>query len=204
MADEIVTGVRTQVYNQDEKYSYQIRKLKDAMVDINKQRDDAIKELEDGKKELSRLEKEYNSSNSMKRVKELEQELRSRNHRAVFDRIAKDKGVREDGLDDLYSLSGYKADGDIVDEAAVSTVIDEQKGKRAYLFTAPADPNAPPPRPEAKPGPASGQGHRPGGGTTGFMLPEESDPRWSDAKWQWEHRTEIADAINNRLKNGVV
>ena len=88
------------------------------------------------------------------------------------------------------------------DEDAVTALVEAQKTKRSYYFEI-IDPNAPP-MIATKPGPASGQGPGARGSTTGFELPANDDPRWSDVKWQWEHRAEIADAINHRLKNGVV
>jgi hypothetical protein len=94
-------------------------------------------------------------------------------HRGKFDELAKAAGVRPKALNDLWDKSGYKADADAPDEAAMTKAIEKQKTDRDYLFEpadqveADADPagfnDAPP---EPKPGPGRGQGgNRPSTGT---------------------------------------
>ena len=179
-----------------------VGRLKSKIHEFRRERDAARTEAEEAKTKITALEQELADHPAAKRSKELEQQIRGIRHRKVFDEIARKAGVRPEGLDDLYNLSGYEPSGDLPDEDAVAALVEAQKTKRAYLFEI-IDPNAPPVL-QTKPGPASGQGPGARGSTTGFELPANDDPRWSDVKWQWEHRAEIADAINHRLKNGVV
>ena len=179
-----------------------VGRLKSKIHEFRRERDAARTEAEEAKTKITALEQELADHPAAKRSKELEQQIRGIRHRKVFDEIARKAGVRPEGLDDLYNLSGYEPSGDLPDEDAVAALVEAQKTKRAYLFEI-IDPNAPP-MIATKPGPASGQGPGARGSTTGFELPGNDDPRWSDVKWQWEHRAEIADAINHRLKNGVV
>jgi hypothetical protein len=106
-----------------------------------------------------------------RKVAELQGQLRQRDHRAVFDRVAKAAGATEDVLDDLWQLSGYKAESDTPDEASISAAIAEQKEKRARFFAPPAGGNETNPAvPPVKPAPGSGKG---GTSTTG--VPQVSD-----------------------------
>jgi hypothetical protein len=179
-------------------------RLKSKIHEFRRERDAARTEVETAKQKIAALEQELADHPAAKRAKELEQQIRAIRHRKVFEDEAAKAGVRPEGVEDLYNLSGYEAAGDMPDPTAIAALIEAQKAKRAYLFEAPEDPNAPVKPPPAKPGPASGQGTLARGNSTGFELPGNDDPRWSDVKWQWEHRVEIADAINHRLKNGVV
>lgn len=80
----------------------------------------------------------------------LEGEIRSRDHRAAFDRLAKLANVDEANLDDLFVLSGYKPDGD-VDDAKINTVIAEAVKTRPRMLkaadAAPTVPTGTPPAP---------------------------------------------------------
>lgn len=131
---------------------------------------DKLQQAQDANKALAQQVEQFKAASDPQglatKVKELEAEVRTRDHRAVFDRLARAAGVREDGLDDLWQLSGYKPESDAPDEAALTATIADQKGKRGYLFGqgqgqaegGKADPPAP------KPGPAGGKG---GTSTTG-------------------------------------
>jgi hypothetical protein len=137
------------------------------------------------------------------RVKELEGEIRNRDHRAVFDKAARAAGVRAEGLDDLWSLSGYKPEADVVDEAAIGRVIDEQKGKRGYLFAPPqpaaGDP-APAPAPAPpKPGPAAGKG---GASATGAPQVSE-DLLKSDPVYVMKNYARVVEAARANVAAGI-
>ena len=88
------------------------------------------------KKEIERLEKKL--SEGVDAVKEenaaLKQQLRNNNHRDAFRRLAKAAKVRDEGIDDLFSLSGWKADKDEIDEIAMGKLLDELRGKKALFF----------------------------------------------------------------------
>ena len=144
-------------------------------------------------------------STSAKKVEELTGELRGLKHRAVFDRLAKEQGVREGAANDLYQLSGWKADGDVVDETAMKQAIEAQKTARAYLFGE-AQPNpagdggTPPttPPPTPKPGPAHGQG----GGVTN--PPKFTDDQLSDPKFAYLNFDKISAAASERVARGEI
>jgi hypothetical protein len=121
--------------------------------------------------ELERLRTASDPNGLATRVKDLEGQIRTRAHRDAFDRLAKEAGVKPGAIEDLFQLSGYKAESDDVDEAAIGQVLAAQKTQRGHLF---ADPAAPPgtPAPPAppKPGPAGGKG-----GTTASGAPVVSE-----------------------------
>jgi hypothetical protein len=152
--------------------------------------------------EIGDLKKQLEESSSSK-VLELEQKIREMTHRKLFDDVARTKGIREDAINAAWQLSGYKPESDTADPAVIGAAIDGLKEGNMFLFgKAEAAAGSHYPQPP-KPAPGSGQGSRVRS-STGFELPADDDPRWSDAKWQWDHSQEISDAINERLKNGQV
>jgi cell division septum initiation protein DivIVA len=88
------------------------------------------------KKEIERLEKKL--AEGVDAIKEenaqLKQQLRTGNHRDTFRRLAKAAKVKDEGIDDLFALSGWKADKDEIDEAAMSKMLEELKAKKALFF----------------------------------------------------------------------
>ena len=76
--------------------------------------------------EVADLKTRSDSSAAVKRVAELEGKLRDVEHRKVFDKAAKLKGAAEAALDDLWTLSGYKAEGDLADEVALVEAASER------------------------------------------------------------------------------
>jgi hypothetical protein len=69
---------------------------------------------------------------SAARVAELEGKLRQRDHMDAFRRLAAEK-IRPEALEDAYTLSGWTADADEVDEQAMTSTIDNLVLARAYL-----------------------------------------------------------------------
>lgn len=55
----------------------------------------------------------------------LKQQIRTRDHKEVFKRLAMlpEHGVREEAVNDLWDLSGYKAEGESADEAKMQELI---------------------------------------------------------------------------------
>jgi hypothetical protein len=133
------------------------------------------------------------------KIKELEGKLREVKHRAKFDELAKAAGVKPKALDDLWEKSGYKAEGDAPDEAAITAAIDKQRAERDYLFDAPAEGGQQgqeqgqgqqqqqqqqhgydPFNPAPKPGPGRGQGGQKQANPGAFQATQEQirDPAW--------------------------
>lgn len=102
-------------------------KLKEAL--------DQLKGLPDLQKKVADLEKSES---------DLKGTLRQQAHRSAFDRAAKKAGADEDGLDDLWKLSGYEAKGDQVDDKAIGSLIDGLKESKKRFFGS-GQPKTPPP-----------------------------------------------------------
>jgi hypothetical protein len=64
----------------------------------------------------------------------LQGEIRTDRHKAAFTKLAKAAGVREKAVDAVYQLSGWKAEKDQVDEAAMQTAIDGLKESADFAF----------------------------------------------------------------------
>ena len=104
-------------------------------------------------------------------IADLQQQLRTRDHKEAFREIARKANVREDALNDLWDLSGYKAEADQADEATLQELITAKLKGRDWLLkpvettTAAADAAQPNPSqtvasaaittPATKPGPGA-------------------------------------------------
>ena len=69
----------------------------------------------------------------------LKAERRTEKHRAAFDKLAKGLGANETALDDLYKVSGYQADADDVDEAALQGLLETTLKEKAYFLAPKAE-----------------------------------------------------------------
>jgi len=159
-------------------------KFKNAARILTTERDAARTELAKLQAENAELKAKADTSVTAKRVTELEAQIRTGNHRAAFARAAAAKGVAPEAVDDLWNLSGYKAEKDTVDEAALAALIDEQKAKRAYLFAPkPTDGQAGNLTEALRPGPASGQGGNQSSGNGKLQVSKAQlrDPMWMQA-----------------------
>jgi hypothetical protein len=92
------------------------------------------KEVEDLKTKLAESVDSVKAEN-----KELKQQLRMGAHRDAFRRLASAAKVKQEGIDDLFALSGWKADKDEIDEAAMGKLLDELRGKKALFFESQGD-----------------------------------------------------------------
>lgn len=171
-----------------------------------KARADGLQTQLDGlKAEANTLREKADGSTSAKKVEELTAELRGLKHRAVFDRLAGEAGVKPGATDDLYQLSGWKPEADAVDEAAMKQAIADQKGKRGYLFgeagaTTAADGSTTTPEtpPAPKPGPAYGQGETVAGS------PKFTEDQLSDAVYSFTNFDRISAAAAERRDRGEI
>ena len=82
-------------------------------------------------------------------------EIRQRDHRAVFDKLAKERDAYDDTLELIYQRSGYRPEADVPDEASIAAMLDAMRTRPgdARLFGGPGQPGQGPP-------PGSGQGRR--------------------------------------------
>jgi len=178
-------------------------KFKAAAKTLTTERDSLRTENERLKAELATATTKADTSASAKRVLELEGKLRDIAHKGKFAELARAKGAHADSIDDLWTLSGYKAAADEIDEAAMGALIDEQRGKRGYLFgkadgTGTGTTPTSTPAPIVKPGPGSGQG---GHHQAPYTL---SDAQQSDVKYVWNNFDKIAEAASQRVQSGQI
>lgn len=143
--------------------------------------------IAEGRKARAALQKQVEDlgkADRSGRVKELETEVRTLRHRGAFDRLAKARGAADEDLDDLFALSGYKAEGDAVDEKALGKLLDEQvahPARKKYFAAAEGDAGDERPAPGAKePPPDVGRGKRGDGKGTVYVTREQlADPKWA-------------------------
>ena len=101
----------------------------------------------------------------------LKGEIRTRDHRDVFTRLAKDSGVTQPkALEDLWSLSGYKAESDTADEKQITAVITSALQGRDWLKAAPLVDTSKTKVADAATPPGPGQGRGP------LVTGERADP----------------------------
>ena len=101
----------------------------------------------------------------------LKGEIRTRDHRDVFTRLAKDSGVTQPkALEDLWSLSGYKAETDTPDDKSITAAISTALQGRDWLKTAPPPDGGKTKVADATTLPGPGQGRGP------LVTGERADP----------------------------
>lgn len=141
--------------------------------------------------ELAGLRERASESAQAKQIAALTAELRSVNHRRVFDRLAAEAGVASAAVGDLWTLSGYQAEADEADETAIKTLIDGQKTARPHLFGG-ADQAAEPPVERLPPGPGANRG-------SGAKAPQEfTEAQLSDPVFVMKNFDRIAAACKEK------
>lgn len=163
-------------------------RLKTELIEAQQATKQASKERDD-------FASKADESAAIKRVGELETELRGVKHRKIMEKVAAKAGLKPEAVEGFYKLSEYKPDGE-PDEGKITAFVETKKAELGYLFSSPADPNAPPP---AKPGVGSGQGLP--ASASQFAL-QPGDPRLNDASWQMNNYAAIQNAAGERLARG--
>ena len=105
-------------------YKDRLAELEASVASLTKERDDALKTSTDQTAEIEKLNAAIKSApgDAAKEIERLKAELRARDHRAAFNRLAGEK-VRPEALDAAWKLSGWEADGDEVDETKLTEAI---------------------------------------------------------------------------------
>lgn len=99
-------------------YRKKASEAKKQAEDLTTKLDAEVKEHAKVKAKLETAPKELQGE-----VDRLKGEIRTRDHRASFNDLAKEHKVRPEALDDLWALSGYKADADEVNLDLMKEVI---------------------------------------------------------------------------------
>lgn len=155
------------------------------------ERDDLLKDRDGWKQKAEAAPGEKD-----KQLAELQTKLRDRDHRDAYHKAAKAAGVPDDKLADFHALSGYKPEGDAIDEAAIAAHVGEAlKGRPYFAGTATTTAsdgakNGDPTPAQLPPGPGAQRGAR---STVAngriYTRAELQDPEFS-----MRHAAEIAQA----------
>jgi hypothetical protein len=107
---------------------------------LTSERDKAVTGLASTTTERDALKAQVgNPDEHRQRADKAEAALRTVIHKGEFARAAEAANVHRDMIDDLFNLSGYKAEKDEVDPKAFDTILADAKSNRPKFF---ADPNA--------------------------------------------------------------
>jgi len=85
-------------------------------------------------------------------------------------KLAKEAGADERGLDDLYQLSGWKAEKDEPDEEGIKKLLEDIKAKKPLYFPAPTDAEPTKEEPPVRRVPAADRGGPHNPSKTGIYL----------------------------------
>ncbi len=119
------------------KYRIKARELKSRVSELESQLANITKERDDARHNLTSLPVEQSN-----RIAELESLIRTRTHKDAFARLAKDK-VRPEALDDAFTLSGWKVEGDDIDENEMGQAIAKLVEVKPYFAVADATKSVP-------------------------------------------------------------
>jgi FtsZ-binding cell division protein ZapB len=148
------------------------KKLKAQLEQVTKERDGLTTDRDGWKTKA-----EAKSPELTTKIQELEGIIRTGKHRSAFNEAAARNGLEgasKQVLDDLWSLSGYKAEGEEPDQAKLDALIVQQKEARPHLFqkAAPAEetPTAPPAKPKLQLPLDNSRGGQPNAGPQAFKV----------------------------------
>lgn len=163
-------------------------KLKRALNNVKRERDEDRKRVEKLEADLAEARK---AESAVEELAALKARVKLDMHRGKFNELARAAGAKEKALDDLWEKSGYNMPGEVPDEGAIKAAIARQQVDRDYLFEPPGEngqgslEEGASTEPEAafeqpRPGPARGQGgtRRSTGGATQITDAQMRDPLW--------------------------
>ncbi len=158
----------------------ELDRLTRSLSEITSERDAARKELALAAKERDEHKARSTEGESHKQKYEsLLGEHRTLKHKATFDRLARAAGAKDEAIDDLFSLAGYKAESDEADERKLGDLVDAMREKRGYAF-AESKGSSTTEQPKTQFGsPAETRGGRLGSRDFVVTRQQLADPKWS-------------------------
>lgn len=173
---------------------------------FREERDTAVRERDQVKQQLAAVTTERNDfkqrldaapSELATENERLKGEIRTRDHRTVFNKVAAEMNIRPEALNDLWNLSGYKAETDQPDEGRIKTMIGAAVTERSYLVVEPADAGTG--TQPAKPAPQNGPGGQRGAPSqdAGGMTVRTSQMR--SAVWMEKNQAKVAEMAEKGL-----
>jgi hypothetical protein len=171
---------------------FYIKERDDARAEARRHRTNKIKARRESKElqqRVAELEKELEGyrlePNALKEENDkLKGEIRTRDHRTVFEKVAKGLKVREDALNALWKLSDYKAEADTPDEAAIASLIGATVEGNPYLLAPEEKVEAPK---VLTPSPGLSRGTNDG---TAFVVTKE---QLRDVNWMMRNGAKVAE-----------
>lgn len=145
MSEELIRSLREEVARlsgelkttRDEaaKRRTQAKEFKAQLEAVMAERDEfaeAFQGLHGEHEELqARINSDPNDLNA--EIAKLKGQIRERDHKDAFGKLAKELGIHEAAIDDAYTLSGYKPEADSPDADALRSLIESQVAARPWL-----------------------------------------------------------------------
>ena len=170
------------------------RAIKQERDDALAQRDAIRAQFEEVSRErdLFRQKLEAEPNDFVQEIDRLKGELRLRDHRDLFKKVAAGAEARPEAIEDLWRLSGYVPQSDDVDENRIKELVEEAKSTKPYLFQSrPADAGKNEGQPAARP-PGPGLSRGVPDSTSGGMAVRKAQLR--DPNWMRFNQAAIAEA----------
>ena len=181
-------------------------KWKAAASKLTSERDEALKRAEAAEKErdeaVSKAAK-IEQGGSAKRVAELEQQIRVRNHRDKFTELAKARGADDAAVDALWQLAGWEVKGDDIDETEMAALLDQQKAHPAQSRLFGQTQANGKTEPVIKPGVGAGRGATTPPAVAPYSV-AEGDPHDNDVVWMFSNFDKRAQMAADRIARGEV
>lgn len=161
---------------------------------LAKERADLIAERDTLLKERDGLKQAAEAAPGEKdnQIKDLQGRLWTVTHKDVFRTKAIAKGAKPEAIDDLYALSGYKAEGERVDEAKIDGLVGTLATSKPYAFAGQAPTDKTTAKPDLPPGPGANRGEpAKSGGSYSVRRSDAQDPAWMAA-----NQVQLSKAVN--------
>jgi hypothetical protein len=170
------------------------RAVKQERDDALAQRDAIRAQFEEVSRERDMFRQKLDSepNDLILEIERLKGELRIRDHKDVFKKVATDAEARPEAIEDLWRLSGYVPQSDEIDPNQIRELVEEAKSAKPYLFQSkPADAGKNEGQPAARP-PGPGFSRGVPDSTSGGMAVRKAQLR--DPNWMRYNQAAIAEA----------
>lgn len=139
MSDELISNITRELNKAQSiaaKRRMQAKSLKNERDVLAKQVDEISASLDQITKEFAEYQSKTTASPSelASEVDRLKGELRTREHRSVFDQITREKNLRPGAESDLWTLLNYRAETDVPDRDFIASLVDQAVSERPYYL----------------------------------------------------------------------
>ena len=125
-----LTAENVKLHSENKTHRLKRKRTNEENATLKTEFDNARKQVEDLNNQVSSNPDEWRD-----KYETLRNQVTTDKHKTTFSKIAKELRVRDEAVEDLYSLSGYKVEGDEPDETAIKGLIGGVVKAKPYMIS---------------------------------------------------------------------